>query len=278
MITDSQTNFVYLADTLQIKYPEFAKRLTEAFNYSKVEYDFLPHTNDVWAVDYMPIQVSKNKFIQFTYKPDYLMNKTYKSSISDVTAICERIKVTPILSNLIIDGGNVIRGEKFAILTEKIYWENKKIAKSQIDNELMELLEIDKLIIIPWDLHDWLGHSDGAVRRISETQLIINDLKNKKSQDHQNLIKAIEKSGFTWCYLPSDFCDNMNDDDATGLYLNYLEMESHVFVPIYNRPKDDEALNVLSNCFPSKTIVPIVSNDIAQSTGVINCSTWNILR
>jgi agmatine deiminase len=278
MISDSLTNFVYLADTLPSKYPEFAKVLTEAFKKHEIDFDFLPHTKDVWAVDYMPIQVRKDKFIQFSYTPDYLMNKKYRNTISDVSLICKSLKLEAVKSSLVIDGGNVVRGENFAILTEKIYEENKGLSESQLDSQLVDLLEIDKLIIIPWDEDDWLGHSDGAVRRVSETHLLINDIKNKKNKDHQNLISSLEDNDFTWEYLASDYCDNSHEDDAIGLYLNYLETENHLFVPIYNREKDKEALSKLAMCFPTKTIVPVLANDIAKSTGVINCATWNVLK
>jgi agmatine deiminase len=278
MISDSQTNFVYLADTLPKKYPEFAKVLIEAFKKQEIDFDFLPHTKDVWAVDYMPVQVSKNKFIQFSYTPDYLMNKKYRNTISDVSLICKSLKLETVKSSLVIDGGNVVRGENYAILTEKIYEENKRLSESQLDSQLVDLLEITKLVIIPWDEDDWLGHSDGTVRRVSETHVLINDIKNKNNKDHQNLISSLENNDFTWEYLASDYCDNSHKDDATGLYLNYLETENHLFVPIYNREKDKEALSKLAMCFPTKTIVPVLANDIAKSTGVINCATWNVWK
>jgi agmatine deiminase len=72
MIKDSQTNFLYLADTLPEKYPDFYSRLEVKLKECKVNYGLLPHTQDVWAVDYMPIQVNPSRFIQFKYCPDYL--------------------------------------------------------------------------------------------------------------------------------------------------------------------------------------------------------------
>ena len=278
MITDSQTNFVYLADSLPKKYPQFAKVLTDAFKHYQIDFDFLLNTKDVWAVDYMPVQVSKDKYVQFSYTPDYLMNKKYGNTISNVSTICESLQLDTVKSDLVIDGGNVVRGKNYAILTEKIYEENKRLSESKLEDQLINLLELDKLLIIPWETDDWLGHSDGTVRRISETHLLINDIKNKKNYDHQNLIETLVNNGFTWEYLASDYCDNSHEDDATGLYLNYLETKSHLFVPVYNREKDEEALITLSKCFPAKVIVPILSNDIAKSTGVINCATWNVWR
>lgn len=77
MITDSQTNFLYLADTLAIKYPDFYKRFENVLKDCNIPFDFLPQTKDVWAVDFMPIQTDLNKFVQFVYNPAYLQAKKY---------------------------------------------------------------------------------------------------------------------------------------------------------------------------------------------------------
>lgn len=85
MITDKETNFVYVSDKLEAKYKDFYLRLTSEFNESGIPFAILQDTADIWAVDYMPIQVGKNKFIQFVYRPDYLINyKTYRKLITNL--------------------------------------------------------------------------------------------------------------------------------------------------------------------------------------------------
>lgn len=77
MITDSQTNFLYLADILPTKYPDFYKRFEYVLEDCNIPFDFLPQTKDVWAVDYMPIQTDLNKFVRFVYNPSYLQTNKY---------------------------------------------------------------------------------------------------------------------------------------------------------------------------------------------------------
>lgn len=77
MITDSQTNFLYLADTLPKNYSGFYNRFEKVLNECNIKFSFLPQTKDVWAVDYMPIQIDLNKFIHFVYNPSYLQTKKY---------------------------------------------------------------------------------------------------------------------------------------------------------------------------------------------------------
>jgi hypothetical protein len=77
MITDSQTNFLYLSDVLPNKYPDFYKRIEKLLHSCNINFDLLPKTKDVWAVDYMPIQVNEKRFVQFRYEPDYLREYLY---------------------------------------------------------------------------------------------------------------------------------------------------------------------------------------------------------
>ena len=58
-------------------------------------FGLLPHTKDIWTVDYMPIQIATNKFVQFKYDPDYLQTPELRETISDVDAICKTINLHP---------------------------------------------------------------------------------------------------------------------------------------------------------------------------------------
>ena len=127
MIRDNQTNFLYLADTLTKKYPLFSKELTTKLKEHNIELGILPGTKDAWAVDYMPIQVSKTKFVRFSYKPDYLVSsKKWSKTISDVDAICDKIGIQTIKSDLIIDGGNISKWDDKILMTTKVFIENKQ--------------------------------------------------------------------------------------------------------------------------------------------------------
>src|SRR5687768_13312924 len=97
MIPDSQTNFLYLADLLPKKYPGFYSQFEKVLTNANIGFQFLPNTKDVWAVDYMPIQVDRADFVHFVYNPDYLRSiKKWSKTISDVGAICEALGIDPV--------------------------------------------------------------------------------------------------------------------------------------------------------------------------------------
>ena len=109
MIIDEETNKLYLADCLPNWHPKFFKRFKKVLLECNIPFDFLPGTKDIWAVDFMPVQISTKKFIRFRYDPDYLRPKKYQKYISDSGAICKEIGIEAKPSNLIVDGGNVVR-------------------------------------------------------------------------------------------------------------------------------------------------------------------------
>jgi len=65
MITDKETNFLYFSDRLKTDYQTFYKRFITLLNRLNIKSGEIPDTKDIWCRDYMPIQVDKDKFVQF---------------------------------------------------------------------------------------------------------------------------------------------------------------------------------------------------------------------
>lgn len=125
MITDNHTNFLYIADCLPKKYPDFFHQFEQVLIKNDISFSLLPNTKDIWAVDYMPVQIEKNRFVQFVYNPDYLRNTIkWRKTIADVNKICESIHILTEKSKILIDGGNVIRSENKIIMCDKVFREN----------------------------------------------------------------------------------------------------------------------------------------------------------
>ena len=143
MITDQKTNFLYLADSLRKdKYKIFSRKLEALLFESNISYDWLIGTKDIWAVDFMPIQISKNEFVQFEYKPDYLYTKAELNSISNVNEICDSIGIKVKRSDVILDGGNIVRANNKVILCDKVIFVNQnRYSRKELIRELHELFQ-----------------------------------------------------------------------------------------------------------------------------------------
>jgi agmatine deiminase len=75
MIADSEKNVVYVADTLEARIPQVYRGLKPILQSHGIPLGIIPGTRDIWCRDYMPIQVAKDRFVQFRYAPDYLTGK-----------------------------------------------------------------------------------------------------------------------------------------------------------------------------------------------------------
>lgn len=278
MIADFQTNFLYLADCLPIKYPHFYKRFETLLNENKITIQLLPNTKDVWAVDYMPIQITLNEYVQFVYNPSYLKAKKYLKSISDVDEICQTIGMETQKTDIIIDGGNLTRCSNKVIMTDRVFKENPAYERKKLVNELYELLQVDKIYFVPEQPGDFTGHSDGMVRFIDEYTVIINDYKQEKEEFYRAFEIAIHNAGLDYITIPYNVYNNESNNQANGVYINYLQMENIVMIPTFGMKGDELAIKQLETIFAGKTITTIESNEIANDGGILNCITWNIRR
>ena len=82
---DTMTNFVYISDKLKEFYPNVYSRLTRLFDEMEIEWGELKGTKDIWIRDYMPIQLSDDKFLVYKYDPDYLKGSGEKHLIDSLS-------------------------------------------------------------------------------------------------------------------------------------------------------------------------------------------------
>jgi agmatine deiminase len=278
MITDKDCNLIYISELLKNKCPTVFKQLTDNFDRYMINYRFLPHTKDLWVVDYMPVQREANNYIQFKYDPDYLKLKAHQQTISNTKTICDEIGINPQLSSIILDGGNVVRCKNKVIITTKVFKENPEILEYELVSSLKILLGVKQIIIIPQEPKDFIGHADGMVRFINDDTVIINKYPNNKVyQDFGLSLRwSIKNAGLDYVEMPYDSWMNKNAIDATGSYINFLEINDYIFYPSYGKPNDQWALIQLQKVFTGRSLIPIDCNELSILGGVLNCATWNI--
>jgi agmatine deiminase len=276
MISDNQTNQLYLADCLPRKQTDFFKRFERVLNRCSISYEFLPECKDIWAVDFMPVLVRENSFVQFVYNPDYLQQKKYRKTISDVSAICKRINLKILKSNLILDGGNVSKTTDKVIMCEKVFTENQHLKQAEVVKQLEQLFQVDKIYFVPWDKTDFTGHADGMVRFIDNSAVLINDYSKVNRKYQRQFRRTLENSGFDLVEIPYNPPYDPTFIGARGLYLNFLQMNQAIIVPIFKTRFDEKAIRIIKDVFICKKIEVIECNKLADEGGLLNCISWNI--
>lgn len=279
MITDSETSFVYLADTLALKYPKFNAEFEAVLQKANVHYGFLPQTKDVWAVDYMPIQIDRNEFLNFKYYPDYLIDTIkWKNTISDTELICKLINLKVKVSDIVVDGGNVIRSENKVIMCDKVFFENPGMSFTQLTSTLEQLFQVDKIIFIPTHPQDKIGHADGLVRFYNDDTVLLNNFSKIDCRYEISIKSALKNAGLNFIEVPYNPYQNKTNLDATGIYMNYLEVGKTIVLPSFGMIEDNQAVKKFEELYPKHSIFSVDASELAKSGGILNCVTWNIYR
>ncbi len=273
-IKEEQT--VYMSELLRERYPETCKHLLEILDRHQVSYSFLKGTKDIWCRDYMPVRLESGKLIQFRYEPSYLMEDSkYEAIRSDVQDVCKQNNISPQVSNINLDGGNVLICDGRAIISNRVFSENPEIDKESLIKELSSLLECE-IIIIPAINDDFTGHADGMVRFVDRNTILGNDRAKEYKYWRDGISEVLAQHHLNYIDVPffEDKGDRKHKDSAIGVYVNFLELNNLIIAPVFNREMDKEAIDVLKKAFPHKSIETIDYSDVALEGGLLNCTTW----
>jgi len=280
MIPDWQTNTVIISDRLPGKFPVLTRGLEAILGEAGIPLHILPSTRDYWIRDYAPIQTLSDRFVQFRYEPDYLLDG-YRSLITppEVSAACplfSEIQNSPI----VLDGGNVVGTEQLAIVTDKIRRENRLRHWGRLQSTLAVLLHVEEIVKIPVEPGDEIGHADGMVRFLDDRNVVVNDYWHWDGGCASTVEEQLTNAGLTihrLPYAPETHRRKRGEiSSAVGNYVNFLRVGPVVVVPAYGLPEDQEALRLLQELLPDCQIHSLPCRELAQEGGVLNCVTTTI--
>lgn len=280
MITDKETNAIYFSEKLKTDFPKTCTQVIDVLQLNRITPTFLQNTKDIWSRDYMPIQVSEDKFIEYLYEPDYLKDKRQQKYKSDPVTICDSMGLKTTKTNLIIDGGNVIKSTDCVILTDKVIQENiYSYTKDECVNKLKELFEVDKIVLIPWDKEEPYGHADGMIRFINNKTVLVQDYYDEyDEQFKEKFFDALKNNGLSWEKLKFE---GKKVDKRSWSYMNFLQTKDVILLPSYGIEEDFLALEQMKIYYPEYSdgkIHQIGMNEIIKGDGGLNCISLTIKK
>lgn len=264
---------LYLSSILETNptYKPAADRLFAAFESAGIAYRLLDGTHDIWLRDFMPVQIRGGSFVSFRYEPSYLENEPeLRTNFKNDLSLQFSFPVT--YSDINLDGGNVVfsPSKEKAIISDRILKENPNYTQAELIKILEQQLKA-QVILIPSlkKKNDMTGHADGMVRFVNENTVIGNCVpsKNGLEQRIQSVLQGYGIDVIDFPYFSS------SHDSAVGCYLNFLETERHIFLPVFGNELDDKAVASAKEIF-AKMIIPVNVNEIAREGGVLNCISW----
>lgn len=256
-----------------INNPEYrpaANRISTALKEDKVAFSYVENTKDIWLRDFMPVRTKSGKYVSFRYEPSYL--KKHPQLKTDYRDISDSLPIDVTYSDINLDGGNVVfsPSKEKVIISDRVFAENPERTEREILSKLENLLEA-KVIIIPSLKSDMTGHADGMVRFVDENTVIGNDTGTKAGLEYR-IKRALKKENITVIDFPYF---ESKKDSARGCYLNFLETEKSIFLPIFAAPDDKRTTEAAERIF-SKKIIPVEIKEIAKDGGCLNCISWEI--
>ena len=284
MISDPLTNTIYLSGKLPVFFPKISNNLGLKLKSYGYKVNFLPNTNDIWARDYMPIQVSKDKFVEYRYDPDYLQGDSEDNESREIKTypdiVCDSLGLKTIKTDIILDGGNVVKSENAIILTDKVVWENKRhYSEKQLIKKLHHLFEVEKVVLIPWDDICEYGHADGMLRFINHEKVLISGFYETADDEFKTwILESLEKAKLNWEWLRV----SEKETEENIAYINFLQTKDFIIIPSLNKQEDNEAIKIISKYYPEyaspNRIKKVDMRDIVKFKGALNCITWSILE
>ena len=281
---DTMTNFVYISDKLKEFYPNVYSRLTKLFDEMEIEWGEVKGTKDIWIRDYMPIQLSNDRFLVYKYDPDYLKDSEEKyltdsyAMSKSVLHICQKLD-----SSITLDGGNVVTCAGHRILTDKVFQENgKPIYDPEFCRCLFEALDSD-IIFLPWHCDnphepnaDVYGHADGLIHWTGDNRVLMSNHRDFFPEEADEVKRRLETVGFEVKEMLFDV-PNPNRD-FNWAYINYLEVGNKIIVPTFGIPEDEQALKYIREANPDSIVRGFRMRDIVRNGGALHCITWNIKK
>ena len=252
-----------LSGLLSYIYPSDTANLTAALGTHNIPYRFLPNTKDIWVRDFMPVRTGSGKLVSFRYEPSYLKN-------DPVLRTDFRKNLAPQLGNINLDGGNVVFSPSGVrvLISDRVFSENPEHPSAALVRELSELLEAE-VIVLPSLKSDMTGHADGMARFLDDRTVLCNRQLSSCGFEQQ-VKRAVQDCGLDAVDFPFVPTGGIS---AVGCYLNYLETERVVFLPVFGIEQDAEAETSARRLF-SKEIVSINIREIARQGGCLNCISW----
>jgi len=256
-------------------------------------------TNDTWTRDYGPITIFDNEKLVLL---DFEFNgwgKKFDASLD--TKLTQTIYPKNIYGknalecfDFILEGGSIESdGEGTLLTTSECLcspMRNPAFSRQQIEELLLETLGGQRLL---WLDNGYLAGDDtdshiDTLARFTDAKTIVYVQCQHRDDEHYEALSAMEKELQFFTHMDGEpyrlfalpmpeakYCPE-DGHRLPATYANFLIINSAVLVPVYDDPNDQQALDVLQQCFPQHEIVGINCLPIIRQHGSLHCITMQL--
>lgn len=248
-------------------------------------------SDDVWIRDTGPMFVfdERRKAVIADFAFDGWGEKVKHKNDDNLPIATGKQKNIPVIdiSDFVLEGGAVeldgsgtLMAAKSSVISKN---RNKGMSTEEAEHYLNKYLGVTNFIwiegVTDQDITD--AHIDGTARFLDDKTILTvskNDFaqlyENIDMKDYTALQNAKNAKGEPYKIVELPLTKNIvKGAGCYGSYLNYYVANKVILVPVYEDENDPVALEIISNLYPKKKIVPIVVNELFRYGGMIHCVT-----
>ena len=258
---------------------------------SQVEFYIHP-TNDAWCRDHGPAFLinsnAENKKIIVDWGYNAWGDKYPPYDLDDVipSKIGKSLNLQVHHPGIVMEGGSVDFNGKGTLLTTTACLLNKNrnphLSKAEIEKYLVDYYCVDNILWLGDGIvgDDTDGHIDDITRFVN-INTVVTVIEQDKKDENYSLLKenaeALDKmklkdgSSINIIELPMPNAVIHEGQRLPASYANFYIGNAAVVVPTYRDKNDDNALNIIQNCFPDRKVIGLDSTDIIWGLGSFHC-------
>lgn len=257
----------------------------------------LPHpTNDSWCRDHGPAflinpATQKRMIVNWGYNawggkyPPFDLDNQIPVEIARYRQL-DYVTPGATTGGVIMEGGSVEFNGAGSVLTSRACLlnpnRNPQLSQAQIEQYLCDYYGVQQVLWVEEGIvgDDTDGHIDDTVRFVNEDTVVAAYESNKNDdnypflQDIHHELRAMRLlSGKQLTIVELPMPDPVVSDGLRlpASYANFLITNQSVIVPVFRCAKDQQALDILGQCFPDRAIIGIDSTDIVWGLGSFHC-------
>lgn len=192
--------------------------------------------------------------------------------------------------DIVLEGGSIdVNGEGVLLTTEecllsKVQQRNPGFTKADYEFAFKTYLGIQNVVWLGRGIEgdDTHGHVDDITRFVGSNRIVTATEPNRSDKNYGplqenlrrlNQARNLKGKKFEVVELPMPRPVIFEGRRLPASYGNFYIANRQVLVPVFNDPNDRVALNILSELFPGREIVPIYSGDLVWGFGALHCMT-----
>jgi agmatine deiminase len=271
----------------------FATRQLEAADVIMDQVEFFLHpTNDAWCRDHGPAflinPAAQQKKVVVDWGYNAWGNKYPPFDLDDVipTSIARQLNLPVFHPGIVMEGGSVEFNGKGTLITSTACLlnpnRNPHLSKEQIEQYLCNFYGATQILWVDEGIigDDTDGHIDDTVRFVNEDTVLTVMEHDAKDENYgllqhnlQQLMKMRLPDGRSLNIIELPMPNEViyEDQRLPASYANFYIANKYVIVPTFQCERDDQALQIISGCFPDRQVVGIDSTDIIWGLGSFHC-------